>query len=200
MSVQTNGGFPIARCQDCQGRFTEDPQSHPEITTQDHPGPPRTTQEPRAMNGLTLGAPLFAGSGPWAAPAQWCGKERLESSTYWKIHRLSLCHTSWLNWLGAGFWDDSTDWVVTLVGQLQFNMVSKITMDLWPPRSHGKHRKPAPHPHDLDIQTHGAGHEFGQDIPATIEIRTWFLYMFLWLSQKWTEISSHVDSWIYHDV
>lgn len=47
--------------------------------------PPRTTQGPqgpRAMNGLTLGAPLFAGSGPWAAPAQWCGKERLESSTY----------------------------------------------------------------------------------------------------------------------
>lgn len=40
MSVQTNGGFPIARCQDCQGRFTEDPQSHPEITTQDHPGAP----------------------------------------------------------------------------------------------------------------------------------------------------------------
>ena len=55
-------------------------------------------------------------------------------------------------------------------------MVSKITRDLRPPRSHGKHWKPAPHPLDLDIQTHGAGHEFGQDIPATIEIRTWFRF------------------------
>ena len=43
MSVQTNGGFPIARCQDCQGRFTEDPQTHPEITTQ---GPPSTPGAP----------------------------------------------------------------------------------------------------------------------------------------------------------
>ena len=116
-----------------------------------HPGAPHQPQGPRAMNGLTLGAPLFAGSGPWLILVELVGCSRL--------------------------WDDSTDWLVTLVGQLQFNMVSKITRDLRPPRSHGKHWKPAPHPLDLDIQTHGAGHEFGQDIPATIEIRTWFLYV-----------------------